>query len=193
MTAHTLTGRQEKEILWYQRRDALKAAAAWLALVGLPAGRLVDSLGCSRVMSAGLIGITVGAALMTMLPGWFGIGGYVGGLALTTAGYALFQAANNTAVMAGATKERRGLTSALLGLSRNLGLITGASAMGAVFALGSRGLVTFGGKAGPQSGLQVTFAVATILAGLALLITLRARPPVQPTATENPVAKGQLR
>ncbi len=37
MTAHTLTGRQEKEILWYQRRDALKAAAAWVALGGLPA------------------------------------------------------------------------------------------------------------------------------------------------------------
>ncbi len=37
MTAHTLAGRQEKEILWYQRRDVLKAAAAWVALGGLPA------------------------------------------------------------------------------------------------------------------------------------------------------------
>jgi hypothetical protein len=37
MTAHTLTGRKEKEVLWYQRRDALKAAAAWVALGGLPA------------------------------------------------------------------------------------------------------------------------------------------------------------
>jgi hypothetical protein len=37
MTQHMLQGRQEKEILWYQRRDALKAAAAWVALGGLPA------------------------------------------------------------------------------------------------------------------------------------------------------------
>ncbi|MDP1740326.1 MAG: iron dicitrate transport regulator FecR [Polaromonas sp.] len=37
MTAHLLTSRSEKEILWYQRRDALKAAAAWLAMGGLPA------------------------------------------------------------------------------------------------------------------------------------------------------------
>ncbi len=37
MTQHMLQGRHEKEILWYQRRDALKAAAAWLALGGLPA------------------------------------------------------------------------------------------------------------------------------------------------------------
>src|SRR6188474_320906 len=37
MTQHQLQGRSEKEILWYQRRDALKAAAAWVALGGLPA------------------------------------------------------------------------------------------------------------------------------------------------------------
>jgi hypothetical protein len=37
MTEHLLQGRQEKEILWFQRRDALKAAAAWLAMGGLPA------------------------------------------------------------------------------------------------------------------------------------------------------------
>lgn len=37
MTQHLLQGRQEKEILWFQRRDALKAAAAWVALGGLPA------------------------------------------------------------------------------------------------------------------------------------------------------------
>jgi hypothetical protein len=37
MTQHLLQGRQEKEILWYQRRDVLKAAAAWVAMGGLPA------------------------------------------------------------------------------------------------------------------------------------------------------------
>ena len=37
-------------------------------------------------------------------------------------------------------ERQRGVTSALLALARNLGLITGASAMGSVFALGSHGL-----------------------------------------------------
>ncbi len=37
MTRHHLQGRNEQEILWFQRRDALKAAAAWLAMGGLPA------------------------------------------------------------------------------------------------------------------------------------------------------------
>ncbi len=32
MTTHFLQGRSEKEILWYQRRDTLKAAAAWMAM-----------------------------------------------------------------------------------------------------------------------------------------------------------------
>ncbi|MDO9357701.1 MAG: iron dicitrate transport regulator FecR [Polaromonas sp.] len=37
MTQHLLQGRQEKEILWYQRREVLQAAAAWVAMGGLPA------------------------------------------------------------------------------------------------------------------------------------------------------------
>ena len=37
MTQHQLQGRQEEEVFWYQRRDVLKAAAAWAAAGGLPA------------------------------------------------------------------------------------------------------------------------------------------------------------
>ncbi len=37
MTQHLLRGRDEKEVLWFQRRDTLRAAAAWLAMGGLPA------------------------------------------------------------------------------------------------------------------------------------------------------------
>ena len=61
--------------------------------------------------------------------------GYMGPIAVMTSGYALFQAANNTGVMGGQPAERRGLVSGLLNLSRNLGLITGAACLGAVFAL----------------------------------------------------------
>jgi MFS family permease len=108
------------------------------ALTGVPAGRLVDRLGATRVVFIGLGFVAIGSVLMAIIPGTFGVGGYVGGLALITFGYALYQAANNTAVMNGAAKDLRGVTSALLGLSRNLGLIFGASAMGALFALGAR-------------------------------------------------------
>lgn len=37
MTQHRLQGRTEKEILWFQRRDVIKAAAAWITMGSLPA------------------------------------------------------------------------------------------------------------------------------------------------------------
>lgn len=142
------------------------------AMTGVPAGRLVDRFGTAAVAYAGLLGVVLGSALMTLLPGAFGVAGYVGSLAIITAGYALFQAANTTAVMTGATGTARGVTSALLGLSRNLGLITGASAMGAVFALGSNSGAP--GGAG-EVGLSLTFAVASVLAVVAHGVTLLGR------------------
>ncbi len=138
------------------------------ALTGIPAGRLVDRLGVTRVSSAGLLAMATGSAVMATLPGAVGVFGYVSGLAVITAGYALFQAANNTAVMDGTAKERRGVVSALLGLSRNLGLIAGASAMGAVFAVGSKTSLLPALGTGGEAGLTLTFGVAGALAVIAL-------------------------
>lgn len=42
MTRHHLEGRKEEELLWFQRRDAIKAAGAWLAMGGLPAAMAQD-------------------------------------------------------------------------------------------------------------------------------------------------------
>ena len=39
MTPHTLQGRSENEVLWFQRREAIAGAAAWVALGGLPAAQ----------------------------------------------------------------------------------------------------------------------------------------------------------
>ena len=99
------------------------------------------------------------------------MGGYVSALAVITTGYALFQAANNTAVMKGVAADQRGLTGALLGLSRNLGLITGASAMGAIFSWTSQGIALLRLDGGGQAGMELTFVSATALAGLALLVS----------------------
>ena len=37
MPAHTLQSRTDNEVLWWQRRDMIKAAAAWVAMGGAPA------------------------------------------------------------------------------------------------------------------------------------------------------------
>jgi MFS family permease len=119
----------------------------------------------------GLVGMTIGVLAVAVMPTAAGIAGYVVPIAVITAGYALFQAANNTAVMADIDPARRGVISGLLNLSRNLGLITGASAMGAVFALGS-GAADIA-TASPEAvahGLRVTFAVAAVLIASAIAI-----------------------
>ena len=57
----------------------------------------------------------------------------------------------------------------MLNLSRNLGLITGASAMGAIFATGA-GEVDIA-MAAPEAtaiGMKITFAVAATLVAVAL-------------------------
>ena len=90
---------------------------------------------------------------------------------ILTAGYSLFQAANNTAVMSGVESARRGTVSGLLNLSRNLGLIFGASALGAVFARATPDVV-HGTVQSVTEGLHATFFVA---AGLMLLACAIAR------------------
>lgn len=105
-------------------------------LSGIPSGRLVDSWGSGRVLTIGLVLLTTGAFLLATLPNVIGVTGYLLSIVVLTPGYQLFQAANNTAALANVPKDRRGLVSGLLGLSRNIGLILGASVMGAVFAFG---------------------------------------------------------
>lgn len=164
------------------------------ALAGVPAGRLVDRIGSTKTIIAGLGGVAAGSALMVLLPGTFRIGGYVSALAVITTGYALFQAANNPAVMKSVAADQRGLTGALLGLSRNLGLITGASAMGAIFSWTSQGIALLRLDGGGQAGMELTFVSATALAGLALLVFWwGTRTRGDPEAASFPAIPRQLR
>lgn len=141
------------------------------ALTGVPAGRFVDRFGSHRASIAGLLAMTVGSTVLTMLSSSFGVPGYIAPLVVITAGYALFQAANNTAVMTNTRPDQQGVISGLLNLSRNLGLVTGASVMGTVFTLGSAtSSITAAGPAAVERGMQITFGVATALIVTALAI-----------------------
>lgn len=144
------------------------------ALTAVPAGHLADRFGAQRLTSAGLIAMATGSGLLSLLPVRLGIPGYVAPIVVVTAGYALFQTANNTAVMADRRADQRGVVSGLLNLSRNLGLITGASAMGALFAWAATAQdLAAASPAEVARGMRVTFAVAAALIGLALLFTAR--------------------
>jgi EmrB/QacA subfamily drug resistance transporter len=146
------------------------------ALTGVPAGRLVDRLGAPRVGVAGLLGVIAGTLALSLTPASLGVAGYVVPLAVVTSGYAAFQAANNTAVMSDRRPDQRGVVAGLLNLSRNLGLVTGASVMGAVFARATAAAdVTTASAEAVASATRTTFAVAALVSVVALLISAGAR------------------
>ncbi|WP_313531990.1 MFS transporter [Shinella sp.] len=144
-------------------------------LTGMLAGRLVDRLSAAPMVAAGLATMAAGAAGLPVLSALFGLPGYIAAIVVLTPGYQLFQAANNAAVMTGIAADERGVISGLLNLSRNLGLITGASLMGAIFtaAVGTRDLA-HADPAAVATGMEVTFTVATALLLVALGLSLPA-------------------
>lgn len=147
------------------------------ALAGIPTGRLCDRIGYGPGMVLGLVEIAVGTACLGTLPIWFGEPGYIVSLVILTPGFQLFLAANNAAVMQAAPKEQRGTVSGLLGLSRNLGLLTGASAMSTLFAalvgeerIAAASAATIGGA------FTAVFLLASGLAVIGLGLTIYGRP-----------------
>jgi EmrB/QacA subfamily drug resistance transporter len=171
----------------------LSAGPLVVALTAVPAGRIADRFGAQRMVTAGLIGVAAGSLMLSMLPATLGLPGYVASIVVVTAGYALFQTANNTAVMTDISPDRRGVISGMLNLSRNLGLITGASVMGAIFAFGSATTdITTARPEAVAAGMRYTFAVATALIVVALAIVAGAHrrascnPALAPTALSHP-------
>jgi EmrB/QacA subfamily drug resistance transporter len=146
------------------------------ALTGVPAGRIADRLGPQRMTIAGLAGMAVGCFALSVVPVAFGIPGYIAPLAVLTASYALFQTANNTAVMADIRADQRGVVSGMLNLSRNLGLVTGASVLGAVFAFASAAAdIATANSVAVATGMRITFAVAGVLIIAAMAIAAGSR------------------
>ncbi len=152
----------------------LAAGPLVAALAGVPAGRLVDRVGTARATQCGLFGLAAGSAALSVAPPVLGLAGYLVPIVVMTASYGLFQAANNSAIMAATSSTERGVISGLLNLSRNIGLITGASAMGGVFAWGAGvpDTATAGSNA-VAAGMHAAFAVAAVMISAALFITLR--------------------
>jgi len=147
-----------------------------VALTGVPAGRIVDHLGAGRMTILGLITMAAGSLMLSMIPATFGVPGYITPIVVITLGYASFQTANNTAVMKDVRQDQRGVISGMLNLSRNLGLITGASVMGAVFALASgTSDIAAARPDDVATGMRITFAGAAALIVVALVFAMKSQ------------------
>lgn len=164
---------------------ALSVGPAVAALAGIPSGRATSRFGVRCTTVAGLLGMTAGTLAPAFLPSGCGLMGYLGSIAVITGSYALFQTANNTSVMADVPSDRRGVVSGLLNLARNLGLVTGASVMGAVFAFGAAATdVATANADAVAAGMRLTFGFAAGLILVALAIALR--PKAQPPGPHRP-------
>ena len=138
---------------------------------GIPSGRLVDSWGSNRVLLLGLTLLTAGAFLFAFLPNMMGISGYVLAVIVLTPGYQLFQAANNTGTLMSIPKERQGTVSGLLNLSRNIGMIIGASGLGAIFVSGvGTAELANASDVAIATGMQLTFLVAVGMLVCAIVV-----------------------
>lgn len=124
------------------------------------------------MVTGGLGGITFGAMILAIIPSSWGVLAYVVPVCLITAGYAIFQTANNTLMIKSVSADQRGVVSGMLNLSRNLGLITGASVMGAIFAFASASQdIQLATATNIIQGMQLTYGVAALLAAIALGIS----------------------
>ncbi|MFG1213091.1 MFS transporter [Xanthobacter flavus] len=141
------------------------------AIMGVPAGTLADRIGARLAMVIGLALFTIGAFAMSWVSRDGGVAIYIVAILFISVGLAFFQTPNNTAVMTDARPEQRGLVSGLLALSRNLGLITGASLMGALFASVAGDTAT----ATPDlvtEAMRFAFRIAASMAAAAFLLSL---------------------
>ncbi len=149
---------------------AMSVGPVMSALVGVPSGRVADRLGAMRAACLGLGAMMIGGVALTLAPSAWGLAAYLVPLAAVTSGYSLFQAANGSALLQASAASDRGVISGLLGVSRNIGLISGAGAMGALFAatVGSHDLAS-ATPAAVATGMHATYAVAAVLIFLAFV------------------------
>jgi MFS family permease len=153
------------------------------ALTGVPAGRSTDRFGTARMTIVGLGGMAVGSLGLALVPVRMGVVGYIAPVSVITAGYALFQTANNTAIVGAAGAARRGVAAGMLSLARNVGLMAGVALMGAVFARGA-GNKELAEAAGGDvaSGTRWVFLVAVGMTAMALGVAglVERRTPLRP-------------
>lgn len=147
----------------------LTVGPALVALCGIPAGRLTDRFSPAAVSAWGLAAIGSGCLLFYLFPAEWGVAGYLLPMLPIASGYAAFQTSNNTLVMSRVESGRRGVVSGVLNLSRNLGLVTGASVMTAIFAAASGPNPT---QVQVGQGFRTTFAFAAALTAVALVIAV---------------------
>jgi EmrB/QacA subfamily drug resistance transporter len=143
------------------------------------AGSLSDRFGSRRLTAVGLGALLAAYIGISTLTEGTSILGYVLRFVPLGLGMGLFQSPNNSAVMGAVPKNRLGVASSLLSLTRTIGQTTGIAVMGAVWAgwvATLLGHATGDATAAPVDiqvfALQRTLWVCIVLISLAFLLSL---------------------
>ena len=168
----------------------LMANPILMGLIAPLAGSLSDKFGSRGISLAGLVVIVIGCLTLSTLDETTTAFGFILRLLPFGLGLGLFQSPNNSAIMGSAPRDRLGVASGLMSLSRTLGSTTGVPLMGAMFAslvLAFAGLppgtdATTAPPAALVAGVTGTYRIAAfvilgsaIVASLALWLDRRAK------------------
>ncbi len=139
-------------------------------------GSLSDRLGTRPITVLGLVVLTVGYFFMSQIDAQTETLGFVLRFLPIGIGMGIFQSPNNSAVMGSVQRERLGVASGLLSITRSLGQTSGIAVMGAVWAARVAiyagqplvGGATSANPAAQVSGLQDTFLTVMVMMMVAL-------------------------
>lgn len=104
-----------------------------MGVVAPIAGSLSDRFGSRGISLIGLVMIIIGCLTVSTLNPNVGALGFILRMLPFAFGQGMFQSPNNSAIMGAVPRDRLGVASGLLALSRTLGTTTGLPLMGAVF------------------------------------------------------------
>ncbi|CAH1660087.1 MAG: MFS transporter [Chelatococcus sp.] len=127
-----------QDILGWPVIQAGFVMTAWPVAVACTAplaGRLADRYPAPYVSSAGLVLMTLGIALLAMLPATATTMDILWRLAFAGVGFGLFQTPNNITMLMGVPRSRSGSASGMQSSARLVGQTFGVAAAGTVFGL----------------------------------------------------------
>jgi EmrB/QacA subfamily drug resistance transporter len=151
-----------------------------LGVVSPISGGLSDRFGTRSISLIGVVALLIGYSAVSTLGLHTTLLGYVLRFLPLGIGMGLFQSPNNSAIMGAAARERLGVASGLLSITRTLGQTVGVAALGAVWAsrveyyagIAVQGDGTAAPVAAQVAALQDTVLVIVAMIVLALLLSV---------------------